>query len=72
VNVLDNSIETIDNVKVASFDTFTVLSSGNVNIPAKTKDSASSVSLTAMIQAPGFKSTTDTTTLTNLLRVGKE
>jgi len=40
LNVLDNSTEPIDNVKVASFDTFTVLSGGSVNIPGKTKDGA--------------------------------
>src|SRR3990172_11546301 len=56
VIVLDNATEAIDNVRVASLDTFTVLSSGNVNIPARTEDGASSVALMAKIQAPGFKS----------------
>src|SRR3990170_6886046 len=72
VNVLDNATEAIDNVKVASFDTFNVLSSGNVNIPGKTKDGASSVTLTAKIQAPGFKSVTNTTTLTLSYASGKD
>ncbi len=72
VNVLNNATEAIDNVMVASFDTFTVLSGGNVNIPAKTKDGASSVTLTARIQAPGFKSASNTTTLTLSYASGKD
>jgi len=72
VNVLNNATEAIDNAKVSSFDAFTVLSSGNVNIPAKTKDGASSVTLTAKIQAPGFKSATNTTTLTLSYASGKD
>jgi len=72
VNVLNNATEAIDNIKVASFDTFTVLSSGNVNIPAKTKDGASSVPLTATIQSPGFKAATNTTTLTLSYASGKD
>ena len=72
VIVLDNATEAIDNVRVASLDTFTVLSSGNVNIPAKTKEGASSVTLTAKIQAPGFKSASNTTTLTLSYASGKD
>lgn len=72
VNVLNNATEAIDDVRVTSFDTFTVLSSGNVNIPAKTKDGASSVTLTARIQTPGFKSASNTTTLTLSYASGKD
>ena len=72
VIVQDNATEAIDNVKVVSFDSFSVLSSGNVNIPAKTKDGASSVTLTAKIQAPGFKSAANTTTMTLSYASGKD
>jgi hypothetical protein len=72
VDVLNNATEAIDNVKVTSFDTFTVISSSNVNIPAKTKDGASPVSLTSRIQAQGFKSTANTTTLTLSYASGKD
>jgi hypothetical protein len=72
MNVLDNATEAIESVKVTSFDTFTVLSSGNVNIPAKTKDGASSVTLTSIIQAPGFKEASNTTTLTLSYASGKD
>ena len=72
LNVLDNSTEPIDNVKVASFDTFTVLSGGSVNIPGKTKDGASSVTLRARIQAPGFKPVLNTGMLTLSYASGKD
>ncbi len=72
VNVLDNATEPIDNVKVASFDTFTVLSGGSVNIPGKTKDGASQVTLRARIQAPSFKPVLNTATLTISYASGKD
>ncbi|MBU3966133.1 MAG: DUF1659 domain-containing protein [Euryarchaeota archaeon] len=72
VDVFNNATEAIDDVRVASFDTFTVISKGNVNIPAKTKDGASSVTLTARIQAPGFKAAANTTTLTLSYASGKD
>ncbi len=72
VEVLNNATEAIDNVKAASFDTFTVVSSGNLNIPARTKDGASSVTLSAKIQAPGFKSASNTTRLTLSYASGKD
>lgn len=72
VTVLNNATEAIDNARVASFDAFTVLSSGNVNIPAKTKDGTSSVTLTTKIQAPDFKSATNITTLTLSYASGKD
>ncbi|VVB94344.1 Uncharacterised protein [uncultured archaeon] len=72
VNVLDNATEAIDNVNVASFDTLNVLSSGNVNIPGKTTEGASSVTVTAKIQAPSFKSVANTTTLTLSYASGKD
>lgn len=72
VNVLDNATEAIDDVRVTSFDTFTVLSGGNVNIPGKTKDGASSVTLRARIQAPSFKPPSNTATLTLSYASGKD
>ncbi len=72
VNVIDNATEAIDTVRVSSFDPFIVVSSGNVNIPGKTKDGASSVTLRARIQAPGFKSSANTTTLTLSYSSGKD
>jgi hypothetical protein len=53
----------IDSVSVSSFDPFTILTGGSVNIPART-DKPSSVILNAKVAAPGFKDVTNTTTLT--------
>ncbi len=72
VDVTNNATEAIDNVMIASFDSFTVLSLGNVNIPGKTKEGASTVTLTARIQAPGFKAATNITTLTLSYTSGKD
>jgi hypothetical protein len=72
VNVLDNATEAIEDVRVTSFDTFTVLSGGSVNIPGKTEEGASSVTLTAKIQAPGFKSASNTAILTLSYASGKD
>ena len=63
VSVLNNATLPIDSVSVNSLDPFTIVSGGNVNIPART-DRPSSVLLSARIQAPGFKDVVDTTTLT--------
>src|SRR3990170_5525827 len=70
--VLNNATEPIDSVKVISLDPFTVLAGGNVNIPAKTKEGASSVTLNAKIQAPGFKMVTGPSTMTLSYASGKD
>jgi len=72
VNVMNNATSPIDSVSVKSLESFTIISGGNVNIPAKTKDGASSVPLTATIQSPGFKAATNTTTLTLSYASGKD
>ncbi len=73
LSVLNNATEPIDNVKVASFDPFTVLAGGNVNIPARTKEvEPSFVTLNAKFQAAGFKDTKDTTTMTLSYASGKD
>ncbi|HEY9246898.1 MAG TPA: DUF1659 domain-containing protein [Candidatus Methanoperedens sp.] len=72
VDVSNNATEAIDSVKVASFEPFSVLEGGNVNIPARTKESPSSVLLNARIQAPGFKEAKETTTLTLSYASGKD
>jgi uncharacterized protein YceK len=72
VSVSNNATEAIDSVKVASMEPFTVLSGGNVNIPARTNDGQATVTLDAKIQAPGFKEVTNTTTLTLSYASGKD
>ncbi len=72
LSVLNNATEPIDNVKVASFDPFTVLAGGNVNIPARAKEEPSFVTLNAKFQAAGFKDTKDTTTMTLSYASGKD
>ncbi|NJD77372.1 MAG: hypothetical protein FIB08_09805 [Candidatus Methanoperedens sp.] len=72
LSVLNNATEPIDNVKVASFDPFTVLAGGNVNIPARTKEEPSFVSLNAKVQAGGFKDTNNITTLALSYASGKD
>ena len=63
VNVMNNATAPIDSVSVSSFDLFSIISGGSVNIPART-DKPSSVILNAKVAAPGFKDVTNTTTLT--------
>jgi PBP1b-binding outer membrane lipoprotein LpoB len=63
VNVINNATAPIDSVSVSSFDTFSIISGGSVNIPART-DTPSSVILNMKVAAPGFKDVTNTTTLT--------
>ncbi len=72
VGVSNNATVAIDSVKVASMDPFTVLSGGNVNIPARTNEGQATVTLGAKIQAPGFKEVTNTTTLTLSYASGKD
>lgn len=72
VGVSNNATEAIDSVKVASMDPFTVLSGGNVNIPARTNEGQATVTLNAKIQAPGFKQVTNTTALTLSYASGKD
>jgi len=63
VNVMNNATAPIDSVSVSSFEPFSILSGGSVNIPART-DKPTSVILNAKVSAPGFKDITNTTTLT--------
>ncbi len=72
VSVSNNATEAIDSVKVASFEPFAVPAGGNVNIPAKTKEGMSTVTLDAKIQAPGFKEAKETTTLTLSYASGRD
>lgn len=72
LDVSNNATEAIDSVQVASFEPFTVSAGGNVNIPARTKEGISTVTLDAKIQAPGFKDTRDTTTLTLSYASGRD
>ncbi|MCX9026903.1 MAG: hypothetical protein OIN86_01815 [Candidatus Methanoperedens sp.] len=71
VSVMNNATLPIDSVSVKLLEPFTVLSGGNVNIPART-DKPSSVLLSAKIQAPGFKDVANTTTLTVSYDSGKD
>jgi hypothetical protein len=66
VNVMNNATAPIDSVSVSSFDTFSILSGGSVNIPGRPEkeDKPSSVILNAKVAAPGFKDATNTTSLT--------
>jgi hypothetical protein len=66
VNVMNNATSSIDSVSVSSFDTFSILSGGSVNIPARPEkgDKPSSVILNAKVAAPGFKDVTNSTLLT--------
>lgn len=72
VSVSNNATEAIDSVQVASIQTFSVLSAGNINIPPRTKEGPSWVILNAKIQAPGFKEVVNTTTLTISYASGKD
>ena len=71
VNVMNNATASIDSVSVSSFDPFTILTGGSVNIPART-DKPSSVILNANLVAPGFKDVTNMTTLTIKYASGKD
>ena len=71
VNVMNNATSPIDSVSVKSLEPFTVLSGGNLNIPARA-DQPSTALLSAKIQAPGFKDVTGTTTLTVSYQSGKD
>ena len=72
VRVLNNATEPIDSVKVASLEGFNVTYSGNANIPARTTEGPSSVTLNAKIQAPGFKTVANTSTLALSYASGKD
>lgn len=72
VSVTNNASQAVDSVKVESFDPFSVVSSGSLNIPAKSKDTTFSASINAKIQSPGFKSVTDTTMLTLSYASGRD
>jgi hypothetical protein len=66
VNVMNNATASIDSVYVSSFDPFTILTSGSVNIPARPEkaDKPSAVILNAKVAAPGFNNVTNSTLLT--------
>lgn len=72
VSISNNATEAIDSVKVASMEPFTVLSGGNVNIPPRTKEGTTPVTLNAKIQAPGFKTAGNATTMTLSYASGKD
>ncbi len=72
VKVSDNGTEPIDMVKAASFDQFTVVSSGLVNVPARTKDELFSAFLNFKIQAPSFKTDTKSAALVISYASGKD
>ena len=55
VAISNNGTGPIDSVKVTSFDPFTVVSSGILNIPARTNEVPSSASISLKVQAPSFK-----------------
>jgi len=71
VNVMNNATSPIDSVSVKSLESFTIISGGNVNIPAKTNEPSSLV-VNAKIAAPGFKDVTNTSTLTLSYDSGKD
>jgi len=71
VNVINNATSPVDSVSVKSLESFTVISGGNVNIPAKTNE-PSSLAVSAKIAAPGFKDVANTSTLTLSYDSGKD
>lgn len=71
VTISNNGSESIDSVKVISFDPFTVVSSGSLNIPARTKEGPSQASVNVKIQAPGFKTDTTNTSIVISYASGK-
>ncbi len=72
VKVLNNATEAVDSVTVTSFEPFILVPSENLNIPAKTEETAFSVSINANVQAPGFKTAANTTMLTLSYASGKD
>lgn len=71
VTISNNGSESIDSVKVISFAPFTVVSSGALNIPARTEDGPSQASVNVKIQAPGFKTDTSNTSIVISYASGK-
>lgn len=72
VNVVNNATMPIDSVSVTSFETFKVLSGGNMNIPGKTNEQPASAMINAKIQAPGFREASNISTLTVSYSSGKD
>ncbi|HWQ96226.1 MAG TPA: hypothetical protein VN368_02520 [Candidatus Methylomirabilis sp.] len=71
VNVMNNATSPIDSVSVKQIESFTVISGGNVNIPAKV-NGPSSLMINARIAAPGFKDVENTSMLTLSYDSGKD
>lgn len=71
VKVLNNGTSAIDSVTVTSFDLFKAVASGTVNIPARVEQ-PSSVSFDVKVEAPSFKTVTDTSMLTLSYASGKD
>jgi len=71
VSVINNATSPVDSVSVKSLESFTVISGGYVNIPARA-DQPSSVLLNVKIQAPGFKDAANTSMLTLSYDSGKD
>lgn len=71
VAVSNNGTQPIESVKVTSFDPFTVVSSGILNVPARTKEGPSPATIDVKIEAPGFKTDTKNAALTLSYGSGK-
>ncbi|MCE8428674.1 MAG: hypothetical protein J5U19_09825 [Candidatus Methanoperedens sp.] len=71
ISVANNGSGPIDSVKASSFDPFTLVASGSPNIPARTSEGPSQVSIDLKIQAPGFKTDINNTMLVLSYASGK-
>ncbi|MCZ7355857.1 MAG: hypothetical protein O8C66_11755 [Candidatus Methanoperedens sp.] len=71
VAISNNGTGPIDSVKVASFDPLTVVSTGILNIPARTKEGPSWASISLKVQAPSFKTDVSNTAMTLSYASGK-
>lgn len=74
ISIANNGSEAIDSVKVASFDPFTgqPFSSDSLNIPARTKEGPSQITMNLKIQAPGFKTDVSNSMLVLSYASGKD
>jgi hypothetical protein len=71
VAISNNGSGPIDSVTVTSFDPFTVVSSGIMNIPARTMEGPSSAAISLKVQAPGFKTDVNNLAMTLSYASGK-
>ncbi len=71
VAISNNGTGPIDSVTVTSFDPFTVVPSGILNIPARTMEGPSSAAISLNIQAPGFKTDVSNSAMTLSYASGK-